>query len=62
MKELTSRQFIFVVFYLMLSTKLLTIHPLVFEYSGKDSILSIVLGTIFDFAILIFIVFMKKFL
>ena len=60
MKELTSRQFIFITLFAMLSTKILTIQPLVYEHAGKDSIWSIFLGMVFDFSILIFVVWLLQ--
>ncbi len=59
-KELTSRQFILLSIFIMLSTKVLTIHPFVFEYAGKDAIWSITLGFLLDMIILIGVVILLQ--
>lgn len=60
MKELNSNQFILVAIFATLSTKLLTMQPIVFMFSGKDSFWSILIGAIFDFLVLILVVFVLK--
>ena len=60
MKSITSRQFIFITLFLMLSTKVLTIHPLVFEYAGKDAFWSILFGMFIDLLMLVLVVILLK--
>ena len=60
MKEISSHQFILLSVFLLLSTKILTFQPIVYEFSGKDSFWSILFGALFDILILLFVVFLLK--
>ena len=60
MNEITSHQFILLSIFLLLSTKILTFQPVVYEFSGKDSFWSILFGAIFDIIILLLVVLLLK--
>lgn len=61
MRAISTTQFIVLSVFLTISTKVLTIHPLVYEYAGKDSILSVTLGMLLDLLLLfIVIIIMQK--
>ena len=60
MKEITSHQFILLSIFLMLSTKILTFQPIVYEFAEKDSFWSILFGAVFDIIILLLVVLLLK--
>ncbi len=58
MKELTTHQFILISIFLLLSTKILTFQPIVYESAQKDAFWSILFGAIFDLLILLVVCFL----
>ncbi len=60
MKEISSHQFILISIFLLLSTKILTFPPIVYEFAKKDAFWSILFGAIFDFIILFLVIILLK--
>lgn len=60
MKEISSHQFILLSIFLLLSTKILTFQPMVYEFAKKDAFWSVLLGAIFDILILVIVVLLLK--
>ena len=60
MKEISSHQFILLSLFLLLSTKILTFQPIVFEFAKKDAFWSVLLGAFFDILVLFFVVLVLK--
>ncbi len=58
MKEITTHQFILLSIFLLLSTKILTFQPIVYESAQKDAFWSILFGALFDFLILLIVMFL----
>lgn len=60
MKEISSHQFILLSIFLLLSTKLLTFQPVVYEFSQKDAFWSVLFGAILDILVLFLVVLLLK--
>ena len=60
MKEISAHQFILLSIFLLLSTKILTFQPIVYEFAKKDAFWSILLGAIVDIIILFLVVLLLK--
>lgn len=60
MKEITSSQFYIIAVFVTISSKLLTLHPVVFQQAGKDAFWSILFGVLLDFLVLTLVFFVIK--